>query len=614
MRLKLNSWRWVFCSTSPPKPLTKPLPHRNKAVMNLFNRYHAHIIDIIHSLIERGDLPRGLSTAPVTVEPPRDPSHGDLATNVAMVLAKPAGKPPRVIAELVATELRTIAGVAEVSIAGPGFINLRLDASTWQQQLAIILDAGADYGRSTMGANSHINVEYVSANPTGPMHMGHCRGAVVGDVLANILALAGHKVTREYYVNDAGGQVDVLARSVHLRYREALGETTGDIPEGLYPGEYLIPVGQSMAKQYGDIYADAPEKNWLSQFKRAAVDAMLVLIKADLSLLGIHHDLFSSEQAVQDADKVNQMLAELDKRGLVYIGVLEAPRGKTNEDWEQKPLLLFRASQFGDDSDRPLKKASGDWTYFAGDIAYHYDKASRSDAMINIWGADHVGTVKRIKAAVAALSDGHMPFDIPLVQMVHLLRNGEPVKMSKRSGNFVTLAEVVEEVGSGVVRFIMLTRKADSQLDFDFAKVLEQSRDNPVFYVQYAHARICSALRKAQDIDPNVTVTIKTPTSETLALLNRPEEIALMRQIAEWPRVVETAALAREPHRIAFFLSSVAGALHGHWNLGNDDPTLRFLMADNQPLTAARAVLLAAVKQVIGNGLALMGIKPLEEM
>ncbi len=582
--------------------------------MNLFNHYHTLILDIIRRLGARGELPHDLNTSHITVEPPREASHGDLATNVAMVLAKPTGKAPRAIAELVAAELRLIPSVAEVAVAGPGFINITLDANTWQQQLGIILAAGIDYGRSSLGDNTRINVEYVSANPTGPMHMGHCRGAVVGDVLANILAKAGYAVTREYYVNDAGGQVDVLARSVHMRYREALGEAIGDISEGLYPGEYLVPVGQALAKQHGDVYAAAPEADWLRLFKRAAVDAMLALIKADLALLGIHHDLFSSEQAVQDAGRVNDMLAALNTRGLVYTGVLDAPRGHADDTWEQRPLLLFRASQFGDDSDRPLKKASGDWTYFANDIAYHYDKASRSDALINIWGADHVGTVKRIKAAVAALTDKAMPFDIPMVQMVHLLRNGEPVKMSKRSGNFITLAEVVEEVGAGVVRFIMLTRKADSQLDFDFAKVLEQSRDNPVFYVQYAHARICSALRKAQDIDPNVAVTITVPPLETLALLNRPEEIALMRQIAEWPRVVETAAVAREPHRIAFFLSAVAGALHGHWNLGNDDPSLRFLLADNVPLTTARAVLLAAVKQVIGNGLALMGIEPLEEM
>lgn len=582
--------------------------------MNLFNHYRHHIITALNALVEQGMLPAALNCGPVTVEPPRDPAHGDLATNAAMVLAKAAGQTPRALAEHLLPLLQGLPGVTSVQIANPGFINLRLDHDVWTAQIADVLHDGSDYGRATVGTGKRVNVEFVSANPTGPMHMGHCRGAVVGDVLANILAFAGFAVTREYYVNDAGGQVDTLARSAYLRYREALGEAIGAIPEGLYPGEYLSPVGAALAQEFGTQYQAAPEADWLHLFKRRAVAAMLALIKADLATLGVRHDLFASEQEVQDIGAVQATIDELTSRNLVYTGTLDKPKGEDDPDWEPRELLLFRSTQFGDDQDRPLKKSDGSWTYFGADIAYHRQKARSADALVNIWGADHSGTVKRIKAAVAAITNGIVPLDILLVQMVRLFRNGEPVKMSKRSGNFVTLAEVVEEVGAGVVRFMMLTRKSDSQLDFDFVKVQEQSRDNPVFYVQYAHARATSALTKAQDINPNLPALLALVPPASLRRLNRAEEVLLIRKIAEWPRVVEASAETREPHRIAFYLQDLAAALHGHWNLGNDDPSLRFLMPEDVELTSARALLVAAVRQVLRNGLALMGVEPVAAM
>ena len=438
--------------------------------MTLYTRFAAHIDAALDTLTAHGDLPSGLARGAVTVEPPRDASHGDLATNAAMVLAKPAGTNPRVLADKIAAELGKLDEVASVAVAGPGFINMTLTDDTWRNELAAIIDGGADYGRSTKGLGQTVNVEYVSANPTGPMHMGHCRGAVVGDALAALLEWGGYKVIREYYVNDAGGQVDVLARSAHLRYREALGEDIGEIPEGLYPGDYLIPVGQALATEFGDKFVSAPESEWLALFRKVAVAQMLVLIKDDLALLGIHHDLFSSEAELQAAKKPEAAEKELRARGLIYDGVLEAPKGETPEDWEPVELPLFRSSQFGDDQDRPIKKSDGSWTYFGADLAYHWQKAQSADALIDIWGADHAGTVKRIVAAVQALTGGKTRFDVKLVQMVRLLRGGEPVKMSKRAGNFVTLADVVREVGKDVVRFTMLTRKADAQMDFDFAK------------------------------------------------------------------------------------------------------------------------------------------------
>ncbi len=571
--------------------------------------FAGHVANALDALEAAGTLPGGLNRAPVTVEPPRDPAHGDLATNAAMVLAKPAGMNPRALAEALVTELTRLPEVTAAEVAGPGFINLRLAGSAWLTELRTIAALGADYGRSAMGGGSTVNVEYVSANPTGPMHMGHCRGAVVGDALAALLEFAGHKVIREYYVNDAGGQVDVLARSVHLRYREALGEQVGEIPEGLYPGDYLVPTGHRLATHYGSKFVAAPESEWLSLFRQEAVADMLVMIKADLGLLGIHHDLFSSEAELQAAGKPEEAEKWLRAHDLVYDGQLEAPKGKTPEDWEPVELPLFRSTSFGDDQDRPIKKSDGSWTYFGADLAYHFQKAQSADALVDIWGADHAGTVKRIKAAVAAMTgaDGKpTPFEVKLVQMVQLLRDGEPVKMSKRSGNFVTLADVVREVGKDVVRFTMLTRKPEAQMDFDFAKVVEASRDNPVFYVQYANARINSTLRKA-------AAEGFAPADSDLDLLGE-EELALVKLAAQFPRLVEAAAQAREPHRVAFFLGDLAAAFHGYWNLGNDRPEKRFIVAQDGKLTAARLYLVTQLGQLVRNGLALLGVEAVEEM
>ena len=575
--------------------------------MSLFARFAEYIDAALDRLEAAGSLIAGLDRRNISVEPPRDPAHGDISTNAAMVLGKPSGQNPRAFAELLVVELAKIDGVTSVEIAGPGFINLRLDDSLWIAELTDIAKLGGDYGRSQLGQDKTVNVEYVSANPTGPMHMGHCRGAVVGDALANLLQFAGHKVIREYYVNDAGGQVDVLARSVHLRYREALGEDVGAIPEGLYPGDYLRPVGQTLATTHGDVFARAPETEWLSLFRETAVAEMLVMIKNDLALLGIHHDVFASEAIVQKEKKPEASEAFLRERGLVYDGQMEAPKGEVDPDWEPVTLPLFRSTQFGDDQDRPIKKSDGSWTYFGADMAYHYQKAEQADMLIDIWGADHAGTVKRIKAAVAALTDGKKPFEVKLVQMVRLLRGGEPVKMSKRAGNFVTLADVVNEVGKDVVRFTMLTRKADAQMDFDFAKVVEASKDNPVFYVQYAHARICSTLRKAMDEQGF------TPSPDHLALLGS-EEIALIREAANFPRIVEAAAKASEPHRIAFYLNDLAAAFHAYWNLGNDRPDKRFILAQSAELSAARLFLGQNLGQIFRNGLRLMGVEAATQM
>ena len=573
--------------------------------MTLYTRFAAHVATALDTLTAAGTLPEGLDRKNVTVEPPRDVTHGDLATNAAMVLAKPAGMNPRALGEALAAELATLDEVAGASVAGPGFINLRLTDAAWRDELAQIQAGGDDYGRSTLGSGVTVNVEYVSANPTGPMHMGHCRGAVVGDALASLLEFAGHTVIREYYVNDAGGQVDVLARSAHLRYREALGETIA-IPEGLYPGDYLVGIGQDLAAEYGDRYVDAPESEWLALFRGRAVAAMLVMIQDDLALLGIHHDLFSSEAELQAAGKPEAAEAELRARGLVYDGVLEAPKGETPEDWEPVELPLFRSTQFGDDQDRPIKKSNGQWTYFGADLAYHFQKSQSADQLIDIWGADHAGTVKRIVAAVAALTGGKTRFDVKLVQMVRLLRGGEPVKMSKRAGNFVTLADVVREVGKDVVRFTMLTRRSDAQMDFDFAKVVEASKDNPVFYVQYAHARIASLHRRAEEAG-----VAAGPAD--LSRLDT-EELALVKLAAQFPRIVETAAAAREPHRIAFYLYDLAAAFHALWNVGNDRPDRRFLVVEDHDATRARLFLATAVAQIIRNGLSIMGVVAVSEM
>ena len=576
--------------------------------MTLYARFAAHLDALLDALEADGQLPAGLKRNAVAVEPPRDPSHGDLATNAAMVLAKPAGTNPRALAELIAPRLAALDEVAGAEIAGPGFINIRLDRNVWEEELRAILDTGDAYGRSDMGAGRTVNVEYVSANPTGPMHMGHCRGAVVGDALASVLEYSGHKVIREYYVNDAGGQVDVLARSAHLRYLEALGRQIGEIPEGLYPGDYLIPVGQALAAEFGDRYADAPEGEWLVLFRERSVAAMIALIKADLALLGIHHDLFASEAAVQASGAADRAMAELARRGLVYQGALERPKSLDEHDeWEPVELTLFRSTAFGDDQDRPMKKSDGSWTYFGADVAYHLQKAEKADDLINIWGADHAGTVKRVQAAVKALTDGKVDLDVKLVNMVRLLRAGEPVKMSKRAGNFVTLADVVREVGKDVVRFTMLTRRADAPMDFDFAKVVEASKDNPVFYVQYAHARINSVHKRAAEEG----IDLAGPAD--LSLLDE-EELALVKFAATFPRLVEGAAAAHEPHRIAFYLGDMAAAFHAWWNRGNDDPTKRFLLAQNPELTRARMALADAIGQIVRNGLGIMGVTAATEM
>jgi arginyl-tRNA synthetase len=585
-------------------------PEGRTIVMTLYTRFATHIDTGLDALVAAGMLPGGLDRRNVTVEPPRDPSHGDLATNAAMVLAKPAGLKPRDLAEKLAAELATLPEVARVDVAGPGFINMALTDDSWRAELAAVHAAGADYGRSTSGRGLTVNIEYVSANPTGPMHMGHCRGAVVGDALANLLEFAGANVIREYYVNDAGGQVDVLARSVHLRYREALGETV-TIAEGLYPGDYLVPVGAALAAEFGEHYVDAPEAEWLPLFRTRAVAAMMALIKTDLALLGIHHERFASEAELQAAGKPEAAEATLRARDLVYDGVLEAPKGELPDDWEPVELPLFRSTAFGDDQDRPIRKSNGQWTYFGADLAYHYQKAQSADQLIDIWGADHAGTVKRIVAAVAALTGGETRFDVKLIQMVRLLRAGEPVKMSKRSGNFVTLADVVSEVGRDVVRFTMLTRRADAQMDFDFAKVVEASKDNPVFYVQYAHARIASLHRRAAEAG------IEPRTGEggdaDLSRLDT-EELALMKLAAQFPRIVDTAAATREPHRIAFYLYDLAAGFHAAWNVGNDRPDRRFLQAENPEATRARLFLAAGIGQIIRNGLGIMGVEAVTEM
>ena len=574
--------------------------------MTIFADFSRHINSALDALEAAGLLPGGLPRGNVSVEPPRDPAHGDIATNAAMVLAKPAGTNPRALAEALTAELSKVPAVTSADVAGPGFINLRVEPSAWHGELQLVHEEAGDYGRSAVGAGRRVNIEYVSANPTGPMHVGHCRGAVVGDALATLLAFTGHQVTREYYINDAGGQVDVLARSAHLRYREALGEDIGAIPEGLYPGDYLKPVGAALATEFGTAMVGAPESEWLPAFRARAVAAMMDMIRADLAKLGIAHDLFSSEAELQAAGKPAAAEARLRAEGLVYDGMLEAPKGETPEDWEPIELPLFRATQYGDDQDRPIKKSDGSWTYFGADLAYHAEKAARADELIDIWGADHAGTVKRITAAVAALTGGKTRFDVKLVQMVRLLKDGEPFKMSKRAGNFVTLADVVDEVGKDVVRFTMLTRKSDAQMDFDFAKVVEASKDNPVFYVQYAHARIASLGRKVAEAG----MVLPAPDP---ALLDG-DELALVKLLAQFPRMVEAAAVNREPHRIAFYLSEIAAAFHSWWNAGNDNPAARVILADDPAMTAARLYLATGIGQVIRNGLALMGVTAVEEL
>ncbi len=576
--------------------------------MSLYAQYAALLDGVLDDLVADSALPAEIDRANVTVEPPRDPAHGDLATNAAMILAKGAGTNPRALAEAIRSKLEALPTVTSVEIAGPGFINLRLNQDSWRDELRTILREGDEYGLSKVGANERVNVEYVSANPTGPLHMGHCRGAVVGDSLARLLEAAGFRVTKEYYVNDAGAQVDTLARSLHLRYREKLGEDVGEIPEGLYPGDYLQPVGALLAAEFGDKYAAAPEAEWLDLFRDRAIKAMLDLIRHDLGLLNIHHDLFSSEAELQSRGAVEEAMQVLRDKGLVYEGVLERPKSlDPHDEWEPVELTLFRSSQFGDDQDRPMKKSDGSWTYFGSDAAYHWQKAKGADHLVNIWGADHAGTVKRVQSAVRALTDGRVDLDVKIINMVRLFRGGEPVKMSKRAGDFVTLADVVNEVGKDVVRFMMLTKRADTPLDFDFTKVVEASKDNPVFYVQYAHARISSLKRKAADAG------VDLDSAADVTLLDD-EELALVKRAAQYPRAVESAALAHEPHRIAFYLYDLASDFHALWNRGNDDPSRRFLVENNPQLSRSRLELALGIAQIIRSGLDLMGVAATEEM
>jgi arginyl-tRNA synthetase len=584
-------------------------------VRDLFTHFRFVVTAEIDAMAAAGELPPGLDLSRVTVEPPRDPAHGDVSANAAMVLAKPAGMAPRALAEKLAARLRNETDIVGVEVAGPGFINLRIADAFWHARLAEILEAGPAYGDSAVGAGRRVNVEYVSANPTGPMHVGHGRGAVVGDALAQLLEKAGYQVCREYYINDAGAQVDVLARSLHLRYREFLGEDIGAIPEGFYPGDYLRDTAQRLANRDGAKWLHFDEAAWLPAFRDFAIAEMMVMIRADLKMLGVEHEVITSERAIVATGGIEKAVAALEKAGLIYIGVLEPPKGMLPEDWEARPQTLFRSTNFGDDVDRPLKKSDGSWTYFAADIAYHFDKVQRGFAeMIDVWGADHGGYVKRMQAAVTALTEGKAALDVKLCQLVNLFDKGQPVRMSKRAGTFVTLREAVEEVGKDVFRFVMLTRRNDQTLDFDFAKAVEQSKDNPVFYVQYAHARASSVLRLARDEFAAAELTPQALAKADLGRLDDRDEIALIRLLAQWPRLVEGAAESHEPHRVAFYLQEVAAAFHGLWNKGKDEARLRFIQSGAKELTLARLALVQAVAFLVASGLQVFGVTPVEEM
>jgi arginyl-tRNA synthetase len=583
--------------------------------MNYFKDIKNILTSVIEELVAEEKLPSELDFSRVGVEPTKDPAHGDLASNAAMVLAKPAKSNPRELGQLLADRLVTRDEVASAEVAGPGFINIRLMPGFWTDQIPSVLTAGTHYGDCDLGKGEAVNVEYVSANPTGPMHIGHARGAVIGDALASLLSKAGYKVAREYYINDAGAQVDVLARSAHLRYREALGEDIGDIPDGLYPGDYLKQTGQNLAERDSDKWRDAAEEEWLPELRIFAIDAMMDLIRGDLAALGVEHDVFTSERELVGSGANDEVVKELQSRDLVYMGTLEPPKGKLAEDWEVRPQLLFRSSNFGDDVDRPLQKAEGDWTYFASDIGYHRDKFRRGFAsMIDVWGADHKGYVKRMQSAVNAITEEKGVLDVRLCNLVNLLEDGKPAKMSKRSGSFVTLREVVDEVGKAAVRFMMLTRSSDASLDFDLKKVTEQSKDNPVFYVQYAHARICSVIRNTAVAFPDLLLDDSSLSSADIKKLQDPGELAMIKELAGWPQVVESAALAHEPHRIAFYLSDLAGSFHSFWNRGNSDESLRFIVPGDSTKTQARVALARAVAIVIASGLTVMGVEPVEEM
>ncbi|WP_299699457.1 arginine--tRNA ligase [uncultured Tateyamaria sp.] len=579
--------------------------------MNLFADIRALVLTNLAAMAEAGELPADLATNNVAVEPPRDAAHGDMATNAAMVLAKPAKMKPRDIAEALAKRLAEDDRITSAEVAGPGFLNLRLAPSVWQGVVAAVLQAGTDYGRSDLGAGQKVNVEYVSANPTGPLHVGHTRGAVFGDALASLLDFAGHDVTREYYINDGGAQVDVLARSVYLRYLEAHGQEVA-FEDGTYPGDYLIGVGEALKNKVGDAFVDKGEQFWLAEVREFATEAMMDLIRDDLAALGVEMDVFYSEKSLYGTGRIEAALDDLRSKGLIYEGVLEPPKGKKPEDWEPREQTLFKSTDHGDDVDRPVMKSDGSWTYFAPDIAYHYDKVQRGfDALIDVFGADHGGYVKRMKAAVSALSDGKVPLDVKLTQLVKLFKDGQEFKMSKRAGTFVTLRDVVDEVGPDVTRFMMLTRKNDAMFDFDLDAALEQSKENPVFYVQYAHARVKSVLRKAAEA--GIDVDDATPAAADLSKLDHEAELALAAKLAEWPRLVETAARTNEPHRIAFYLYDLAGVFHGLWNRGNDLPELRFLQ-DDVATSQSKIALARASAVVIAAGLGILGVKPAEEL
>ena len=575
--------------------------------MTLFDQIREAVLAAIDALSSVGTLPAGLETRAVSVEPPRDPAHGDMATNAAMVLAKPAGMKPRDIAEALAGKLANDPRIDSAAVAGPGFLNLRLATSVWQGVVGSVLQDGEAFGRVATGEGRRVNVEYVSANPTGPLHVGHTRGAVFGDALASLLDAAGFDVTREYYINDGGAQVDVLARSVYLRYLEAHGQEVA-FEDGTYPGDYLIEVGQALKNKVGDEYLDKGEQYWLAEIREFATERMMDLIREDLALLGVEMDVFFSEKSLYGTGRIEAAIDDLRDKGLIYEGVLEPPKGKKPEDWEPREQTLFKSTEHGDDVDRPVMKSDGSWTYFAPDIAYHFDKVSRGfDELIDVFGADHGGYVKRMKAAVSALSDGKVPLDIKLTQLVKLRQGDQELKMSKRAGTFVTLRDVVEMVGADVTRFHMLTRKNDAPLDFDVEKVREQSKDNPVWYVQYAHARIHSVLRKADEAG-----VVADP--EHLSAVSDPAELALAAKLAEYPRMIEAAAATHEPHRIAFYLYDLASEFHTLWNKGNAAPHLRFFQEDDPSATSGKLCLISAVAIVISNGLGILGGKPVEQL
>ena len=576
--------------------------------MNIFAEFNERIKKIVETLEIKNKDGGEIDLSRITVEPPRDPSHGDLATNAAMVLAKPVGENPRALAEKIAAELKRDPDVAAAEVAGPGFVNLKLDGRFWQARLAGMLDSGLDYGRSTIGAGSKVNVEFVSANPTGPMHVGHCRGAVVGDALANMLAFTGHDVTKEYYINDAGVQIDVLARSVMLRYRQALGEAISEIPAGLYPGDYLVPVGESLAKEFGRSLLEMPESEALAIISDRTIDAMMAMIREDLALLNVHHEVFFSERKLHadNAKAIRSAITDLTLKGHVYKGKLPPPKGQKPEDWEDREQTLFRSTDVGDDIDRPLVKSDGSYTYFAADVAYLKDKLDRGfNDLIFVLGADHGGYVKRMEALARAVSGGTAKLTILLCQLVKLYRHGEPVRMSKRAGEFVTLRDVVEEVGRDPIRFMMLYRKNDAPLDFDFAKVTEQSKDNPVFYVQYASARTHSVFRQAREQFPGESFD-RGALKAAVDGLTDEGEIALIKKLAEYPRLIESAALSHEPHRLAFYLYDLASAFHAHWNRGTDNIDLRFVKVTDRQLTHSRLGLVQAVSDVLTSGLGLI--------